>query len=121
LPLSHYSHMVVDGAHQHLFFGGTVYRVYHHTVKPQVGAAVTPNKVGQCQRFEAQQYYSGAWHTLATSPCATLSSGSDAAVKLSLTNAVGKKFRVRSEYVHSSADNTNLSTWSGWSYLTVRA
>jgi hypothetical protein len=89
-------------------------------VKPQVSAVVTPNKAGQCQRFQAQRYYSGAWHTLTTSPCYTLNSGSLAAAKPALTNAVGNKFRVRSEHVHSSADNTNLSTWSGWLYFTVR-
>jgi hypothetical protein len=110
----------LSGYYTSTTYGGTVYRVYHHTVKPQVGAAVTPNKAGQCQRFQAQQYYSGAWHTLTTSPCYTLNSSSLAAAELSLTNAVGKKFRVRSEYVHSSADYTNLSTWSGWLYLTVR-
>lgn len=101
-------------------YGSTVYRVYHHTVKPQASAVVTPGKPGQCQRFQAQRYYSGAWHTLATSPCHALDSGSRAVATLSLTNAVGKRFRVRSEYVHSSTDNTNLSTWSGWLYLTVR-
>jgi hypothetical protein len=110
----------LSGYYTSTTYGGTVYRIYHHTVKPQVGAAVTPNKAGQCQRFQAQQYYSGAWHTLSTSPCYTLNSSSLAAAKLSLTNPVGKKFRVHSEYVHSSADNTNLSTWSGWLYFTFR-
>lgn len=110
----------LSGYYTSTTYGHTVYRVYHHTAKPQVSAAVTPGKAGQCQHFRMQQYYGGAWHTLTTSPCYTLDSGSHAAAKISLTNAVGKRFRVASEYVHSRSDNTNLSTWSGWLYLTVR-
>jgi hypothetical protein len=111
---------VLAGYYTTVTYGSTHYRVYHHTVKPQVSATVSPNKSGQCQLFQAQQYYSGAWHTLTTSSCFHLTTGSTAAAKLTLTNAVGQKFRVRSEYVHSTADNTNLSTWSGWLYFTVR-
>jgi YVTN family beta-propeller protein len=110
----------VGGYYTSTKYGSTVYRVFHHTVKPQVSAVVTPGKPGQCERFQVQQYYSGAWHTLTTSPCFALDSGSHAAASLTLSNAVGKRFRVRSEYVHSSTDNTNLSTWGGWLYLTVR-
>ncbi|MFD4413645.1 MULTISPECIES: hypothetical protein [unclassified Streptomyces] len=101
-------------------YSGTTYRVYHHTVKPRVTAVVTPNKSGQCERFQAQEYYSGAWHTLTTSSCVSLDANSTAVAQLSLTNAVDQKFRVRSEYEHSTKDTTNLSTWSGWLYLTVR-
>lgn len=71
-------------------YGGTTYRVYHHTAKPQVGAVVTRNKAGQCQRFQTQRHYSGAWHTLTTSPCYILNSSSLAAARLGLTNAVGQ-------------------------------
>ncbi|MFF4040949.1 hypothetical protein [Streptomyces sp. NPDC001816] len=101
-------------------YSGTTYRVYHRTTKPQVAATVTPNKSGQCQRFQAQQYYSGAWHTLTTSDCFSLDPNSTAVTHLALTNALNQRFRVRSEYVHSKTDNTNLSTWGGWLYLTVR-
>ncbi|GAA3041216.1 hypothetical protein [Streptomyces glomeratus] len=44
-------------------YGGTTYRVYHHTVNPRVTATVTPHKSGQCEHFQVQEYYSGAWHT----------------------------------------------------------
>ncbi|MFJ5530198.1 hypothetical protein [Streptomyces sp. NPDC093261] len=101
-------------------YGGTTYRVYHHTAKPRVTATVTPDKSGQCAQFQAQEYYSGAWHTLSTSGCFSLDANSAAVTQLSLTHAVNQRFRVRSEYVHSAKDNTNLSTWSGWLYLTVR-
>lgn len=101
-------------------YSGTTYRVYHHTVQPQVVATVTPNKSGQCVYFQAQEYYSGAWHTLTTSSCFSLAPDSVGVTRLSLTNAVNQKFRVRSHYVHSAKDNTNLSTWGGWLYFTVR-
>ncbi|MFF4208960.1 hypothetical protein ACFYZE_06200 [Streptomyces sp. NPDC001796] len=101
-------------------YSGVTYRVYHHTVKPRVTAVVTPNKSGQCEKFQAQEYYSGAWHTLTTSGCYYLDPNSTSVAQLSLTNAVNQKFRVRSEYVHSTQDNTNLTTWGGWLYFTVR-
>jgi sugar lactone lactonase YvrE len=110
----------LGGYYAGITYGSTHYRVYHHTAKPQVSVTVTPNKSGQCQLFQAQRYYSGAWHTLTTSACFDLTAASTAVAKLTLTNAVGQKFRVRSEYVHSTADNTNLSTWSGWLYFTVK-
>ncbi|NEA62856.1 hypothetical protein [Streptomyces sp. SID12488] len=101
-------------------YGGTTYRVYHHTVKPQVAATVTPDKSGQCSVFQAQEYYGGAWHTLTTSPCFSLAPSGVAVTHLSLTDAVNQKFRVRAEYVRSAKDTTNVSTWGGWLYLTVR-
>jgi len=110
----------LSGYYTSTTYGGTTYRVYHHTVKPQVTATVTPAKPGQCQRFQAQEYYSGAWHTLTTSGCFTLDANSTAVTKLALTNATGHRFRVRSEYEHSRTDTTNLTTWSSWLHLTVR-
>lgn len=101
-------------------YSGTTYRVYHHTAQPTATTTVSPNKSGQCVHFQVQQYYSGAWHTLSTSGCFTLGSKSAVAAHLSLSHAVNQKFRVRSEYVHSSKDTTNVSTWGGWQYLTVR-
>ncbi|WP_327122092.1 hypothetical protein OG206_32185 [Streptomyces sp. NBC_01341] len=101
-------------------YSGTTYRVYHHTVQPTVTTTVSPNKSRQCVHFQVQQYYSSAWHTLSTSGCFTLDSKSAVAAQLSLSHAVNQKFRVRSEYVHSSKDTTNVSTWGGWQYLTVR-
>ncbi|MEU6462612.1 hypothetical protein [Streptomyces sp. NPDC046976] len=32
----------------------------------------------------------------------------------------GQCEKLRSEYVHSAKDDTNLTTWSGWLYFTVR-
>ncbi|MFF2381292.1 hypothetical protein [Streptomyces sp. NPDC058108] len=110
----------LSGSYTTTTYSGTTYRVYHHTVRPTVTTTVSPDKSGQCVHFQVQQYYSGAWHTLSTSGCFTLGSKSTVTARLSLTQAVGQKFRVRSEYVHSSKDTTNVSTWGGWQYLTVR-
>lgn len=111
----------LGGSYTSTTYSGITYRVYHRTVKPTVTATVTPNKAGQCQRFQVQQYYSGAWHTRTTSGCFALAANSIAKTQLSLTNALNQKFRVRSEYERSTKDNTNLSTWGGWLYFTVRA
>lgn len=100
--------------------GSTVYRVYHRTAKEQLDVTVAPNKAGQCVKFRVQRYYSGAWHTQSTSACAALSSSSTGRQKMSLTNGLNNRYRVAAQYVHSSQDNTNLSTWGAWQYFTVR-
>ncbi|MFK0152474.1 hypothetical protein ACIQVK_10395 [Streptomyces sp. NPDC090493] len=101
-------------------YSGVTYRVYHHTVQPQVVGTVTPDKSGQCMKFQAQEYYSGAWHTIGTSSCFSMAPGSTGVTHLVLTHAVNQRFRVRTEYVHSSKDTSNADTWGGWLYLTVR-
>lgn len=110
----------LSGSYTSATYSGISYRVFHKTVKPTVTATVTPNKAGQCERFQVQQYDSGAWHTLTTSGCYGLSSTSSAKAQLSLTNALNQKFRVRSEYERSTKDLGNVSTWGGWLYLVVR-
>lgn len=110
----------LTGSYSSATYSGISYRVFHKTVKPTVTATVTPNKAAQCERFQVQQYYSGAWHTLTTSGCYALSSTSSAKAQLSLTNALNQKFRVRSEYERSTKDLSNVSTWGGWQYFVVR-
>jgi hypothetical protein len=110
----------LSGYYTSTHYGSTLYRVYHHTAKEQLDVTVTPNKAGQCILFRVQRYYSGAWHTQTTTPCAALSSAGAGRHKMSLTNSVGSKFRIAAEYVHSSRDTTNPSTWGAWQYFTVR-
>ncbi|MEU3030937.1 hypothetical protein ACPCBC_22090 [Streptomyces incarnatus] len=88
--------------------------------KPRVTAAVSPDKSGQCEKFQAWQYRSGAWHPLTTSGCYPLTANGTSATRLTLTNAVGQRFRVCSEYVQSAQDDTNVTTWGGWLCFTVR-
>ncbi|MGI5457108.1 choice-of-anchor D domain-containing protein [Streptomyces sp. CA-249302] len=110
----------LSGYYTSTHYGSTLYRVYHHTAKEQLDVTVTPAKAGQCLLFRVQRYYSGAWHTQTTTPCAALSSTSTGRHKMSLTKWTGSRFRVAAEYVRSSTDNTNLSTWGAWQYFTVK-
>jgi hypothetical protein len=110
----------LSGYYTSTHYGSTLYRVYHHNVKERLDVTVSPNKAGQCVLYRVQRYYSGAWHTQSTSPCSALSSTSTGHQQMSLTNGVDKKYRVAAQYVHSSRDNTNLSTWGSWQYFTVR-
>ncbi|MET7732944.1 hypothetical protein ABZT02_16460 [Streptomyces sp. NPDC005402] len=110
----------LSGYYGSTHYGSLLYRVYHHTAKAKLNATVTPDKSGQCVRFQTQRYYGGAWHTQSTSTCHTLSTKSTGYATLSLTHAVNSKFRMRAEYVHSSKDTGNLSTWGAWQYFTVR-
>ncbi|MFD5594551.1 hypothetical protein [Streptomyces griseorubiginosus] len=110
----------LSGYYGSTHYGGLLYRVYHHTAKAKQNVTVTPNKARQCVKFQIQRYYSGAWHTQSTSSCRSLSTTSTSYATLSLTNAVNSKFRMRAEYVHSSNDTGNLSTWGAWQYFTVR-
>jgi len=71
-------------------------------------------------KFQIQRYYSDAWHTQSTSSCHALSTTSTSYATVTLTNAVSSKFRIRAEYVHSTKDTGNLSTWGAWQYFTVR-
>ncbi|MFE9440384.1 choice-of-anchor D domain-containing protein [Streptomyces sp. NPDC006602] len=110
----------LSGYYTSTYYGSTLYRVYHHTAGERLDITVAPNKAGQCVVFHVQRYYSGAWHTQTTTPCAALSSTSTGRQQMSLTRAVNSRFRVASEYRHSSTDNTNLSTWGAWQYFTAR-
>ncbi|MFC8433420.1 choice-of-anchor D domain-containing protein [Streptomyces sp. NPDC057253] len=110
----------LSGYYTSTTIGSTVYRVYHRTATEQLDVTVSPNKAGQCVKFRVQRYYSGAWHTQSTSACAALSSSSTGRQKMSLTNGLNNRYRVAAQYVASSRDNTNLSTWGAWQYFTVR-
>jgi hypothetical protein len=110
----------LSGYYTSTYYGSTLYRVYHHTATAQLDVTVTPDKAGQCILFRVQRYYSGAWHTQTTTACAALSSTSAGRHKMSLTSSAGSRFRIAAEYVHSSRDNTNPSTWGAWQYFTVR-
>ncbi|MGW3242836.1 Ig-like domain-containing protein [Streptomyces sp. NPDC001070] len=110
----------LSGYYTSTTYGGIVYPVYHHTAKERLDVTVAPNKAGQCVVFRVQRYYSNAWHTQTTTPCAPLSSASTGRHEMSLANATNGRFRVAARYVHSSRDDSNPSTWGAWQYFTVR-
>ncbi|MFD6919453.1 hypothetical protein ACFV99_04430 [Streptomyces sp. NPDC059944] len=110
----------LSGYYTSTHYGSVLYRVYHHTAPAELTATVAPGKAGQCVRFQTQRHYGGAWHTRSTSACHTLSTKSTGAMSLALTKATGDRLRIRAEYVHSTKDTGNRSTWGAWQYVTVR-
>lgn len=110
----------LTGSYTTTHYGSTLYRVYHHTAKAKQTVTVAPAKPGQCVRFQIQRYASGTWHTESTSACRALTSRSAAATSVTLTRSAGQRFRIRAEYVPSSKDTGNLSTWGAWQYYAVR-
>lgn len=90
------------------------YRLYHHTARLNLSAAVAPNKKGECVQFQVQQYVRKAWRAVMTTGCATLNSKSQAGGSLSVSKyALGVPYRVRAVYVRGK-DTTNLAASSGF-------
>jgi hypothetical protein len=95
------------------------YRLYHHTARLNLSAAVAPNKKGECVQFQVQQYVRKAWRAVMTTGCATLNSKSQAGGSLSVSRyALGVPYRVRAVYVRGK-DATNLAAVSGFLYFLV--
>ncbi|WP_159002143.1 hypothetical protein [Streptomyces sp. NRRL B-3229] len=46
--------------------------------------------------------------------------GPSAALRGCWTEFDVRRLRMRAEYVHSTKDTGNLSTWGAWQYFTVR-
>ncbi|HEV2889058.1 MAG TPA: hypothetical protein VGX28_01645 [Frankiaceae bacterium] len=90
------------------------YRVFRRATHPIVHAYVEPFRYGTCMAFEAQQYRSGAWRTLATNTCIRLDQGSRADAVLTGTHPVSVPHRVR---VTFPGDRMNVRTVGPWLYL----
>ncbi|WP_052434978.1 hypothetical protein [Streptacidiphilus melanogenes] len=120
-----YTHTAVAEAQSGYYASGTTAGVpvkyFHHTGHPTLTATVTPNKAGECGRFQLQEYYSGAWHVLSTSGCFALSASSRVAGVVNLgSNSTNHLFRYAAEFVNGT-DNTNLATWGAWQYFFVKS
>jgi hypothetical protein len=90
------------------------YRLYHHTARLDLSAAVAPVKKGECVQFQVQEYVKKAWRAVITTGCATLNSKSQASGSLSVSKyALGVPYRVRAVYVRGK-DTTNLDVGSGF-------
>ena len=99
--------------------GGVTYRLYHRRAVLRASAVVSPNKSGQCVKFEVQEHYRGAWHANAATKCGRLTSSSKISAGFGLTHAdIGYPYRIRADYVRSK-DTTNRSNDSTWKYLMV--
>jgi hypothetical protein len=100
--------------------GGITYRLFHRNATMRAHATVSPNKHGQCVKFEVQEYYQGAWHANVSTKCASLDSSSKISAGFGLTHAgIGFHYRIRADYIRSSKDTTNLSNDGAWQYLMV--
>ncbi len=90
------------------------YRLYHHTARLDLSAAVAPVKKGECVQFQVQEYVKKAWRAVMTTGCATLNSKSQAGGSLSVSKyALGIPYRVRAVYARGK-DTTNLGAASGF-------
>ncbi len=90
------------------------YRLYHHTARVGLSAAVAPAKPGECVQFQVQEYVSKTWRAVATTGCATLNSKSQASGYLVVSKyAVGVPYRVRADYIRGK-DTSNLDADSGF-------
>ena len=90
------------------------YRLYHHTARVGLSAAVAPAKPGECVQFQLQEYVSKTWRAVATTGCATLNSKSQASGYLGVSKyALGVPYRVRADYIRGK-DTSNLDADSGF-------
>jgi hypothetical protein len=111
--------MSISGYYTSEYIGSTLYRVFHHTATLDAPVTVSPNKHGECVEMEIQEYYNGTWYANGITGCGTLSSASKVTWHIGLTHATGGQFRMRADYIRSSADRTNLNADSSWYYFIV--
>ena len=110
----------ISGYYGHKRLHGVTYWLFHSNATLKVHATVTPKKAGECVVFEVQEYYQGAWHANVSTPCVKLSKASTAAAAFGLSHAdLGQPYRVRSDFVRSGTDSSNLSSDSAWDYTIV--
>ena len=90
------------------------YRLYHHTARVDLSAAVAPAKKGECVQFQVQEYVAKTWRAVTTTGCVTLNSKSQATGSLAVSKyALGVPYRVRADYIRGK-DTTNLDADSGF-------
>jgi hypothetical protein len=90
------------------------YRLYHHTARLKLSAAVTPAKKGECVEFQVQKYVKKAWRAVVTTGCARLNAKSGASGALvGGKYAQGIPYRVRADYLRGN-DTSNLDADSGF-------
>jgi len=112
--------LTISGYYASKLISGTTYRIYHRTAHLGTGVTVTPNKHGECLKLEIQEYYQGAWHVKMITGCGHLNSSSKGSWALTISQAhLNSPYRIRADYIRSSADTSNLSSDSGWQYFLV--
>jgi hypothetical protein len=102
--------------------GSTTYQVFYKSeVNMGFNLQVTPHQSGGCTSVYVEHYYSGAWHQATSQSCVPLYSdgwyGYSRALKLFANN---DHYRIRGHYTPPAKGAQTGSTWSQWTYLTVR-
>lgn len=109
----------ITGYFRKMKISGLTYDVYHASDTLTLHTTVTPNKHGQCLQPETEQFDKGSgWDADTKYGCDTLDGASHDSAPFSLGQALGDKYRIRADYVHSAHD-VNLSADSGWLYFVV--
>jgi hypothetical protein len=110
----------VGGYFKKMKLSGLTYDVYHSSGTLTLHSTVAPNKHGECLEPETEQFDQGVgWDADTKYGCDKLDSGSHDSAPFSLLQAVGDKYRIRADYIHSAKDTANLSADSGWLYFLV--
>ncbi len=90
------------------------YALYKPGQRLQYGAAVGPDKRGECMYFRAQFHVRGHWGYDSTTSCITLDKKSGAGVYMKGTRGLtGIPIRIRAEW---SGDSFNTAAKAKWSY-----
>jgi hypothetical protein len=112
--------IAITGYYKKMKISGLTYDVFHDHGTLTLHSTVTPNKHGECLEPETEQFDQGAgWDADTKYGCDTLDGGSHDSAPFSLLQAVGDKYRIRSDYLRSAKDAVNLSADSGWLYFVV--
>jgi len=110
----------ITGYYTTVTISGISYRVFHASGTLTLHSTVTPNKHGECLEPETEQYDAGSgWDADTTYGCDYLDSQSHDAAPFTLGQAAGDQYRVRSDYMRSAKDTTNLSSSGPWLYFEV--
>ncbi|MEV6762279.1 hypothetical protein AB0N16_16915 [Streptomyces sp. NPDC051105] len=102
--------------------GSTTYQVFY---KPQVNMGfnvqVTPRQSSGCTSVFVEHYHSGSWHQVTSKSCVPLYAdgwyGYGRSLKLFTSN---DRYRIRAHYTPPAKGVQTGSTWTRWTYLTVR-
>ncbi|MGY5044361.1 Ig-like domain repeat protein [Streptomyces sp. 900105755] len=99
-------------------WGQTYY--YFHKAKKPLFTTKMPYYGGRAQRFDFQVYYQGKWYADTSKYFALATSGvSQVEFAGSHKGDVGRRFRVRSDYIDgASGDTVNSTTYGAWKYFT---
>lgn len=110
----------LTGSYKTVKIGGISYAVFHRTGTLTLYAKVWPKKRGECLEPETEQYDARPdWDADTKYGCDKIDAASHDTAPFSLNQAVGDRYRIRADYIHSSSDNANLNAQGPWLYFTV--